>query len=353
MSSATLKFRSLRAHLVDDVAEAARMPPTSLEQWILTCASLWFMTGLFLDGWAHHHISELETFFTPWHAVFYSGYALIVFSLLCITLRHRKIRGGSFLAAIPVGYEFAIIGAGLFLLGVLGDLIWHEVFGTEKTIEALLSPTHLILAVGGFLMITANLRAWFLTPPPLGMPKFIDQVPMLFSLTAALSTLSFFTQFSHFIMVRAGGTPPLAEMIEVSASAAIMGYLFNTTILLGCFFLIVRRAKIAFGAFSFMFTLNVLAMGLMLDGFLILPAAFVTGILADMFARRLFPLDQHVNEVRLFSFFIPCTFFLLYFMTIALTGDIWWSIHVWTGSIMMSGLTGLLLSYLVLPPREG
>src|SRR2546429_10016537 len=35
----------------------------------------WFTVGLFLDAWAHNNVPKLETFFTPWHAVFYSGFA--------------------------------------------------------------------------------------------------------------------------------------------------------------------------------------------------------------------------------------------------------------------------------------
>ena len=27
---------------------------------------------LFVDGWAHNNLDQIETFFTPWHALFYS-----------------------------------------------------------------------------------------------------------------------------------------------------------------------------------------------------------------------------------------------------------------------------------------
>ena len=42
---------------------------------IVSLLSLWIIAGLYLDGSAHHHIPDLiETFFTPWHAVLYSGF---------------------------------------------------------------------------------------------------------------------------------------------------------------------------------------------------------------------------------------------------------------------------------------
>ena len=41
----------------------------------ITVLCLWFLGGLYLDGWAHNHLpSALESFFTPWHGVFYSGF---------------------------------------------------------------------------------------------------------------------------------------------------------------------------------------------------------------------------------------------------------------------------------------
>ena len=43
---------------------------------VTTVLSVWFVLGLFLDAYAHADAPELETFFTPWHAVFYSGFAV-------------------------------------------------------------------------------------------------------------------------------------------------------------------------------------------------------------------------------------------------------------------------------------
>ena len=34
----------------------------------------WVVGGLFLDGWAHVNQPGLETFFSPWHGVFYLGF---------------------------------------------------------------------------------------------------------------------------------------------------------------------------------------------------------------------------------------------------------------------------------------
>jgi hypothetical protein len=46
-------------------------------EWLVILSSLWLFAGLYLDGWAHNNIPDtINSFFTPWHAVLYSGYAV-------------------------------------------------------------------------------------------------------------------------------------------------------------------------------------------------------------------------------------------------------------------------------------
>jgi len=51
-----------------------RAVATPAQNLVTILVSWWLMIGIFIDGWAHNTQGEaLETFFTPWHAVFYSG----------------------------------------------------------------------------------------------------------------------------------------------------------------------------------------------------------------------------------------------------------------------------------------
>ncbi len=55
-------------------ATAPESPQSSVRfDWIMALVSIWWMGGLFVDAWAHSNVPQLETFFTPWHAVLYSG----------------------------------------------------------------------------------------------------------------------------------------------------------------------------------------------------------------------------------------------------------------------------------------
>src|SRR5215813_7543686 len=41
-------------------------------EWAVAFFATWFVIGSYLDGWAHTHRLP-DSFFTPWHAVIYSG----------------------------------------------------------------------------------------------------------------------------------------------------------------------------------------------------------------------------------------------------------------------------------------
>ncbi len=327
-----------------------RAAPTEREQAVMLSVTLWLMTGVFLDGWAHNHIPELETFFSPWHAVLYSGYGFTVLALLVIALLRKSRTSGTWSESVPLGYGWAFLGVLLFAVGGVGDLIWHELLGIEHGIEALLSPTHLLLAIGGFLMVTCNARVWFLGRRPAGMEKFSDQLPMLFSVASGVAVVGFMTQYSHFIAMRAGGMAPVERLIETQQASTITGYLLQSIVLVSASFIMIRHAKLARGACTFVFTVSTLAMALMLDGLILLPAALVTGIVADACASKMYPIELHHRMVRVFAFAIPFLFFILYFITIAFDRGVWWSVHLWSGAALLSGLSGLLASYLFLAP---
>ncbi|MGH2943324.1 MAG: hypothetical protein ACRDLN_11200, partial [Solirubrobacteraceae bacterium] len=107
----------------------------------------WLIGGLFLDGWAHNTRPLLETFFTPWHAVFYSGFAAIATWIGWLAWSRRE-PGGSWIRALPRGYPAAAAGVLMFSIAGLGDMTWHQAFGIEQGLAALLSPTHLGLFAG-------------------------------------------------------------------------------------------------------------------------------------------------------------------------------------------------------------
>src|SRR3954465_9369190 len=98
--------------------QATDYPADSLRfDWAVVLASLWFVAGLFLDGWAHANLaSTLETFFTPWHGVLYSGFLAVAVVLLVCQARNM-VRGHIWMQALPRGYLLALLGAAVFSFG--------------------------------------------------------------------------------------------------------------------------------------------------------------------------------------------------------------------------------------------
>ena len=88
-------------------AAGARPRTTYRDDLITSLLGLWFSLGLFLDAWAHNNLQELETFFTPWHAVFYSGFAATAAWICWLVWRNRGGTRPTF-AAVPVGYGLAV-----------------------------------------------------------------------------------------------------------------------------------------------------------------------------------------------------------------------------------------------------
>ena len=106
-------------------------------------AMLWFFIGAWIDSSAHTYLlDEVETFFTPWHAILYSGYA---FSVLVAVYVKNKIKDYKF--------DVGVLGAVIFGIGGASDAVWHTLLGIETGVEPLVSPSHLMLFLGAFLML--------------------------------------------------------------------------------------------------------------------------------------------------------------------------------------------------------
>jgi hypothetical protein len=304
--------------------------------------------GIYVDGWAHVHGLVDKTFFTPWHGLLYGADFVCALTLAAVVgINHQ--RGWPWLRAIPHGYEFSMLGAPLFLVAGVGDLIWHTLFGIEANVDALLSPTHLLLAFSVLLILAGPLRAAWQRTDAASTHSWRTLLPALVSLLAVFSLFTFFTRFAH----------PFAWTVLVTDGRTngehawgVAAVLLQAAILMGLLLFALRRWHLPLGTFTFVFTLNAVLVGLKDDAVFLIPAVLLAGGTADLLAWFLRPAVGRVAALRVFAFCVPVVYYLGYFLTLWLTSRIAWSIHLWLGSLVMAGIIGLTLSYLLLPPAS-
>ena len=94
---------------------------------------VWISGGFFLDAWAHGHV-PVESFFTPYHGVFYTGMLALVLVLVSFAVQNHRL-GYSWPNVFPRPYRLALLGIPIFVLGGLGDMLWHRLLGIEEGVD--------------------------------------------------------------------------------------------------------------------------------------------------------------------------------------------------------------------------
>src|SRR5450755_2727613 len=173
-------------------------PPSSMGfDWLMGVLAVLLIGGLDLDIWAHSHGKVDQSFFTPWHAVLYGAMALNGIVLGIVMANNVLRRGYPWRRALPEGYGLSLVGVISFAICGGLDLAWHTLFGIEEDIQALLSPTHLLLATSAALILTGPLRSAALRFNASARPGWRGLGPMVFSVCAVFTLLGLFSQFAH------------------------------------------------------------------------------------------------------------------------------------------------------------
>lgn len=304
---------------------------------LLVPGSMWFLAGIYLDGWAHNHGKVDNTFFTPWHAVFYSGYLVSALTLaLIVLITHRN--GKVWQRDLPPSIRTAIVAAPLFALAGIGDLWWHTTFGIETGIEPLLSPPHLVLASSMFFVVVANAR----NDNPL--LATVQRIPVVLSTLAGWSVVTFMLQFNHPYGII---WPETVRSGDTGIMVGIVGLLANTLLTTGVA-VWMQRQRMPSGAFTFVLVGNALLIALMGDQYRFGWGALITGVFCELIAYTLRS-KPLMLRLRVSAVIVPICLCLTYFGVIAATSALIWPIHIWLGVSLLAGVAGWGL-LLVMPP---
>ncbi len=339
---------------------------------------LWFASGIFLDAWAHSFFgSELETFFTPWHFVLYSGFSSILGLLLIVPtfnylLTRKQHPQASFLDqlknSVPTGYYFAYVGLLFFILGGMGDFIWHALFGFEASVEALYSPTHLSLGLGMLMIWSSPLIATWKKEEIIKL-TWKNNYIVFFSSTFLLFIFTFFTAVYNPFMVPIASVkyqPPLATTaahVDTTAIAdqvtmfyqalGISAIIVSSIIISGILLPLIKRFQLPKGWLFLMITSYGVITSLINATYFVIIPALIGGICSEIGYAFLVKNHQantiHSRNIRIYSVLLTFPLFLTYFIVIVLLESTWWTIHLWLGAPFLAGIVSLLVSYLIFP----
>lgn len=353
------------ATLVSRRAATADRYKLSARDELVTCAlGTWMLAGLYLDGWAHRNRDLMDSITTPWHAIFYAGYVAFASWLVWVVLR-RVREGQAGLDAVPVGYGVGVIGVATFMLGGAGDQIWHLSLGVEQDINAFQSPTHWLLAIGMFLMVSSPLRAAWSTPGD-EQPRLRAFAPTLWSLVLTMAMFFFaFNYMSFFIadaptIDNADFTAALGAdvgdrfAVGLTEQLRILGLLMISITSIGMIAAILfaqRRWKLPPGSVTALFVTVAVADNVVWEfrfGWVVV-AAFVGGVIGDVYVRRFDPRPSNLAAWRWFPAAVLLPMWLTYYAVLYVGYEMNWPAEMWTGSMIMAVLHCTLLTFLMRP----
>lgn len=298
----------------------------------------WTIIGIFVDAYFHATDAGLETFWTPWHGLFYSGFSATAAWIVLLSLR-RRAAGQSIIAAAPVGYRGALFGIGLFAAGGVGDAIWHTVFGVETSIDALLSPTHLVLFVGATLIASAPLRAAWSNPNDRSNLTWKAFLAPALGVTWTAALVAFMLAYAVLLtdgeLPRSAFTPGRGDA-EFLAAYGVLSAIVTTAILTAPILLVLRRWRtIPTGAITVFTVVIVVMVALGFDRDLVgLVPAVIAGVVGDVLVRQ--------ERSWLIAAAYPLVLWSAYFLMAGQFGSgLGWPPEIWGGIIFFSVLTAL------------
>lgn len=321
-------------------------PFTAKERWVLVVASAWLVIGLQLDAYAHATTPQLETFWTPWHGVLYSGIAASGFTLLWI-MRSRLpgIPTYRSLLDLPNALRLPLAGMAALLAGGGMDTLWHNLFGIERDMEIFVSPSHELIILGMVLVaVGPALMQATLPGRRLGAGGgWLVGISVLF----AVLPVHIYSLHASAIGFRHLGSGDDPVPIFSSDAQLVHGYLFSTVLLLLPLIVIGRRWPLPLGLPSALIAIPALLMHVMFDSrdpwwpALTVAAAALALELAARIGNRFVTLGVNGRWILLGLLAPPLTWGSVLAAGRVAEGGTGFNIHMIAGLLLYTALAGV------------
>jgi hypothetical protein len=195
-------------------------------------------------------------------------------------------------------------------------------------------------------------------------PSLLELLPALLSLTLTTTISAFFLGYAWHVPDPTPSLPvPPAALDETApghfaaeraVSYGIISRIVTTILLLGPVLFAVRRWRLPFGTVTILFTTVTGFMYLLLSDRtppLLALTTVVAGLAADLLLRWLDVSADRPITVYVFGALVPIVLWSLNMAAIWMTAGMGWTPELWSGTILITGLVGVGLSLIAVPPR--
>jgi uncharacterized protein (DUF697 family) len=158
---------------------------------------------------------------------------------------------------------------------------------------------------------------------------------------------------SIFYPVQAAQPAHLLDWVRHSLGEAAI--LVQAALLAGAALYLLRRGPLPLGALALLVAVPAAMITVINDEYRFIPAALAAGVLAEIVVRVVGYGRSRIRDAVV-AFAVPALFFATYFLAVAVTEGLGWSLHLWLGAIFTAGVIGVLLDELAhssRPPSEG
>ena len=297
---------------------------TSFGILLVTVGGSWDITN--------HLLSKPESFFSPPHALMYSGVAISLTGVILSFIGWKNLK--KFKDSYFLSLKIKLIGIGLLTGAGPLDFIWHSYFG----LDGLLSPPHFTLIIGMFLcsiggMVGISRYLKFNNSQSLAkyllilavIPVWLSASGIISSLSLPFSSTDFF-QFNPeptiaFIIASLGY--PFLISLSLILIFRLSNYQFGMMSILGGLFLLIYSSTAIVPNFAMFDTVQFYSLNLIpfviSDIFLKINRSkisgfFVGGLLGSIFYMTYYPYVMYTyNEILLGKLVSPSLIYFVYF----------------------------------------
>ena len=297
---------------------------TSFGILLVTVGGSWDITN--------HLLSKPESFFSPPHALMYSGVAISLIGVVLSFVGWRNLQ--KFKDSYFLSLKIKLIGIGLLTGAGPLDFIWHSYFG----LDGLLSPPHFTLitgmflcSVGGMIGISRYLK-FHNSQPAVKYLLILAVIPVWLSASGIISSLSLpfsSTDFFEFnpeptiAFTIASLAYPFLISLSLTLIFRLSSYQFGMLSILGGLFLVIYSSTAIVPNFAMFDTIQFYSLNLIpfviSDIFLKINRSklsrfFVGGLLGSVFYMIYYPYVMYTyNEILLGKLVSPSLIYFVYF----------------------------------------